>query len=113
MRGCPGVTDALVYGVRVPGAEGRAGMAALAGAFDMRELELRLEALPRWARPVFLRLTDEIARTETFKPKRASYVAEGFDPGKCGDRLFILARDGYASLTAAVFDDIATGALKL
>ncbi len=29
LRGCPGVTDAVVYGVGVPGNEGRAGMAAV------------------------------------------------------------------------------------
>jgi fatty-acyl-CoA synthase len=113
LRGCPGVTDALVYGVKVPGAEGRAGMAALAGSFDWRELERRLEALPRWARPVFLRLADEIARTETFKPKRALYAAQGFDPGKCGERLFVLGEGGYRRLTAETFAEIASGASRL
>ncbi len=64
----------------------------------MQELERRLEALPRWARPVFLRLTAEIARTETFKPKRALYVAQGFDPARCEDRLFMVGEGGYRPL---------------
>ena len=113
LRGCPGVTDALVYGVRVPGAEGRAGMAALTGDVDLAELARRLEALPRWARPVFLRLTEEIARTETFKPKRALYAAQGFDPAQSGDRLLVLSGDAYVPLTPDIFAEIATGARRL
>ncbi len=113
LLGCRGVTDVLVYGVKVPHAEGRAGMAALAGAFDLVELEHSLEALPRWARPVFLRLTEDIARTETFKPKRSLYAAQGFDPNQSEDRLFVLREGGYRPLTSAVFDEIAAGALRL
>ncbi len=113
LRACPGVADALVYGVRVEGAEGRAGMAALTGTVDLDDLARRLEALPRWARPVFLRLTDAIARTETFKPKRALYAAQGFDPTRSGDRLFVLAGDVYLALTAEIFAQIATGARRL
>ena len=75
-------------------------MAALAGVFDWLELERRLQGLPHWARPVFLRLTDGIARTETFKPKRAHYVAQGFDPGLSEDRLFVFGENGYRRLDA-------------
>jgi len=113
LRACPGVTDALVYGVKVAGHEGRAGMAALTGTFDWLELERRLEALPRWARPVFLRLTDEIARTETFKPRRALYVAQGFDPGRVEDRLYVLGENGYRTLDGEVFQEILRAELRL
>ena len=36
---CPGVAEAIVYGVKVPGAEGRAGMAQLriGAGFDLGE----------------------------------------------------------------------------
>jgi fatty-acyl-CoA synthase len=56
LRACPGVKDAIVYGVSVPG--GRAGMALLKidGQFDLDTLVRRLETLPRYARPLFLRL---------------------------------------------------------
>ena len=113
LNGCARVTDALVYGVKVPGHEGRAGMAALAGAVDLAEVERRLQALPRWARPVFLRLTREIARTETFKPKRALYVAQGFDPGDGEDKLFVLGDEGYRALDSATLAALASGALRL
>jgi fatty-acyl-CoA synthase len=113
LRGAPGVSDVLVYGVSVPGFEGRAGMAAVAGAFDLQEIVRRLEALPRWSRPAFLRLTSEIARTETFKPKRAFYVAQGCDPARCEDRLLVVSEGGYRPLTSAIYDKITSGALRL
>ncbi len=45
--GCPGVQDAVVYGVAVPGADGRAGMALLKTneAFNLEELSQCLEGL--------------------------------------------------------------------
>ena len=41
---CPGIVDAAVYGVRVPGAEGRAGMAAIVAApgFDLARIAAAL-----------------------------------------------------------------------
>ena len=113
LRNCQGVTDALVYGVKVQGYEGRAGMAALAGSFDLRALERALDALPRWAWPLFLRLTGEIARTETFKPKRALYVSQGFDPAQSDDCLFVLGQGGYRALDSETFAEISTGACRL
>jgi fatty-acyl-CoA synthase len=113
LSACPGVIDALVYGVKVPGHEGRAGMAALVGSFDWRDLEHAFEALPRWARPVFLRVTDEIARTETFKPKRALYVAQGFEPGQSQDHLFVLGESGYQPLTDEAFAAVVGGQRRL
>jgi fatty-acyl-CoA synthase len=113
LRHVPGVSDVLVYGVKVHGYEGRAGMAALSGEFDWSALSLALKALPRWARPVFLRLTDEIARTETFKPRRAHYVAQGFDPAASGDLLFIAEGEGFRPLTPSAYEAVLSGALRV
>ncbi len=113
LRHVPGVVDVLVYGVRVPGQEGRAGMAALSGEFDWPALQMALAAVPRWARPVFLRLTGEIARTETFKPKRALYVAQGFDPASSADLLFIADGEGYRPLTPSAYEAVVSGALRM
>ncbi|MGB6604581.1 MAG: long-chain-acyl-CoA synthetase, partial [Steroidobacteraceae bacterium] len=55
IAGCPGVSDVAVYGVALPQADGRAGMAALIVEtdFDLGELRRRLVArLPAYARPV-------------------------------------------------------------
>ena len=91
LRACPGVEQAVVYGVVVPGADGRAGMALLkiGGPFDLDALPGRLEVLPRYARPLFLRLAIEIEITETFKAKRRAYVDEGFDPDRIADPLYV------------------------
>src|SRR6201996_6594180 len=65
-----GIKEANVYGVHVPGSEGRAGMAALVvdAAFDVTRLAAHLKTrLPPYARPIFLRLTPALDVTGTFK----------------------------------------------
>jgi fatty-acyl-CoA synthase len=91
LRACPGVEEAVVYGVVVPGTEGRVGMALLKidQRFDLEALPTRLEILPRYARPLFLRLAHKIEITETFKAKRRAYVDEGFDPERIEDPLYV------------------------
>ncbi len=91
LRACPGVEEAVVYGVVVPGAEGRAGMVLLKvdRQFDLDALPERLEILPRYARPLFVRLVHRIEITETFKAKRRAYVDEGFDPDRIEDPLYV------------------------
>ena len=80
----PGVREANVYGVAVPGYEGRAGMAALvvdgAPDFDLPGLRAHIAThLPTYARPVFLRFRRDLEMTSTFKQKKTELVAEGFD----------------------------------
>ena len=57
-------TDSVVYGVDVPGVEGKAGMAAIvedAAKFDLDSFLLRLKAeLPSYAIPLFVRLVNTI-----------------------------------------------------
>ena len=92
---CPGVTDITVYGVAVPGAEGRAGMAALVvtDGFDLMQFHAHAEAgLPAYARPLFLRLLPALEQTGTFKPQKAGLVADGYDPARVEDALFVLDR---------------------
>jgi fatty-acyl-CoA synthase len=115
---CPGVIEATVYGVAVPGADGKAGMAALVTGegFDLATLRTRLaERLPAYAQPVFLRLVRGLAVTETFKQKKADLAKDGFDPGLVEDRLFVTlpGAEGYAPLDADLFGRIAGGAVRL
>jgi fatty-acyl-CoA synthase len=80
---CPGVRAAAVYGVRVPGADGKAGMAALVveeGAFDHATLYAHLVAkLPAYARPMFVRLCPALASTGTFRLRKGDLVREGYE----------------------------------
>jgi len=78
---CPGVLDTIVYGVAVPGMEGRAGMAAIAAGaeFSFEALAACMRAgLPDFARPRFVRRCPAIPMTGTFKPRKASLAARGY-----------------------------------
>ena len=116
LAACPGVTAAAVYGVELPGCDGRAGMAALAATerFDLAELARRVAAaLPAYARPVLVRLCDDLQATETFKLKKTALAAEGLDPATVADPLFWLDAGAYRPLTRDVYERIMAGRLRL
>ena len=117
IRACPGVVEAIVYGVSVPDAEGRVGMALVETdeQFDLEVLARQLEALPEYSRPLFLRLAREMLSTETFKPKRLAYVEEGFDPKLVRDPLYVFDRDQrcYAPLDEIRHEAIRNGTMRL
>ena len=111
------VADANVYGVAVPGMEGRAGMAAivLTGELDLAALRRHLAArLPSYARPVFLRVTTSMETTATFKHTKSALAAEGYDPGRVEDRLYFdhPAHDAYVPLDQTLFDEIQRGLVR-
>jgi fatty-acyl-CoA synthase len=117
LAACANVVEAIVYGVAVPGAEGRAGMALLAaeGAPNLEDIAQALEALPRYARPLFLRVRQKLELTSTFKPKRREMADEGFDPARVGgDPLYAFdaERGAYVALDAARFAAIQGGAMR-
>jgi fatty-acyl-CoA synthase len=114
----PGIREVNVYGVTVPGMEGRAGMAALVvdALFDIRGLAHQLEGrLASYERPVFLRLMPEIAVTGTFKQRKVELVKDGFDPSALPDPVFWLdpASGDYERLTPALYADIVEDHVKL
>jgi fatty-acyl-CoA synthase len=113
-----GVTEANVYGVAVPGSDGRAGMAALVVTpdFDAPRLATALaDNLPAYAQPVFLRLMPVMEVTGTFKQRKIDLVQDGFDPGRIADPLYILDAHTlrYEHLDAGMYQDILAGRLKL
>jgi len=115
---CPGVADAAVYGVRVPGTEGRAGMAALVAApdFELGELRRALVArLPDYARPLFIRIVTAIELTGTFKLRKQELALEGFDPARVRDALYMddAVRGTYVPLDAELHALISAGKLRL
>ena len=57
--------EVIVYGVEVPGEEGKAGMATIIKeTIDIDKLSADVkETLPSYARPLFIRLTNEIDHT--------------------------------------------------
>ncbi len=109
LSGFPGVETANVYGVEVPGHEGRAGMVALAleaghnASFDARAFyELAASKLPSYATPVFVRLQSESDVTGTFKLRKVSLRHEGFDPAATDDPIYV--RDDDAGTYARLLD---------
>ncbi|HEY0301926.1 MAG TPA: long-chain-acyl-CoA synthetase, partial [Rhizomicrobium sp.] len=90
----PGVHEANVYGVAIPGMDGRAGMAALVTGpgFDMAALAAALAGnLPAYARPLFVRLQPRMEITGTFKQRKVELVKEGFDPETIREPLYWLS----------------------
>jgi fatty-acyl-CoA synthase len=115
---CPGVADATVYGVSVPGTEGRAGMAALvpAAGFDPDELRRALATrLPDYARPLFLRIVSTLELTGTFKLRKQELALEGYDPARVRDALYIddPARGTYVPLDAELHARLQAGKLRV
>ncbi|MBL6940393.1 MAG: long-chain-acyl-CoA synthetase [Alphaproteobacteria bacterium] len=114
----PGVKEANVYGVGVPGQDGRAGMAALVtgSGFDIASLAPAIARnLPSYAQPVFVRLLPELEITGTFKQRKVDLVKEGFDPDATRDPLYWLdhARGQYVPLTPADYADVIAGSKKI
>ena len=113
----PGILEANVYGVSVPGVDGRAGMASLVagGDFDLHDLPLRLKALAQYARPIFLRLSPRIEVTGTFKQRKVDLVRDGFNPSAIADPLYFLdpASGHYELLTPAQYEAILAGRIRL
>jgi fatty-acyl-CoA synthase len=114
----PGVLEANVYGVSVPGMDGRAGMAALVVDGDFKPGALAQElagSLPAYARPVFLRLQPQMEITGTFKQRKVDLVREGFDPSAIADPIYWLdpATYKYELLDAVRYADIVSGRVKL
>ncbi len=93
----PGVVVANVYGVAIPGHDGRAGMTALALRTDMDPVHFDGKAfyahcrakLPLYAMPVFVRLQSEASLTGTFKLRKVELRKEGFDLAHVRDPLFV------------------------
>ena len=115
---CTGVLECVVYGVQVPGADGRAGMAALVvrPGFDLAAFRAELALkLPEYARPVFVRLLAALEATGTFKPKKHELQQAGFDPAVISDPLYVgdRARDAFVPLDAALHARIIAGGVRL
>jgi fatty-acyl-CoA synthase len=113
-----GIREANVYGVEVPGREGRAGMAAIVcdPDFSLAELRSYLSAhLPDYARPLFLRICGEIDVTATFKQRKINLVKDGFDPSPVQDAIYFddPRKGAYVRMDATLYKQIVSGEVRL
>jgi citronellyl-CoA synthetase len=97
-----------VFGVEIPGADGRAGMASLTLNEDVKVLDLERfsafirEALPSYAVPVFLRIDEDIDVTGTFKMLKGDLRKQGYDIEQIGGPVYVMknGETGYTLLQA-------------
>lgn len=115
-----GVEQAVVFGVSVPGTDGKAGMAALklepGASFDGAALAAYLsKELPSYAVPLFIRLIDQVEQTSTFKSRKVDLRDEGYDSSKVSDPLYVLSgtADGYVKAYDSYAADVASGKVRV
>lgn len=123
----PGVAEANVYGVEIPGHEGRAGCAALnctSSTLDYKDLLRYARAeLPRYAVPIFLRLVKSSSHIHNHKQNKVGLRKEGVDPEKLGTEekegvndMFLWLdpeRDMYTPFERAHWDRLAKNEIRL
>ena len=109
-----------IYGVPVPGFEGRAGMAALVmedpAKLDLAAFRAYLaQHLPEYARPVFLRFQHHLDITGTFKQKKVDLVQDGFNPDVVKDALYFndAQRGQFVRIDTALYQKIIAGEVRL
>ncbi|XP_077980056.1 long-chain fatty acid transport protein 2-like [Glandiceps talaboti] len=116
-----GVQESNVYGVKVAGHNGRAGMAAVVlkdghQNFDFKKFYAYLHSkLPSYACPVFLRISEKLDMTGTLKYTKTGLVKEGFDPAIIDDIIFVMDTNNrtYAMLDDEKYKHIVTGVARL
>jgi acyl-CoA synthetase (AMP-forming)/AMP-acid ligase II len=115
------VHEANVYGVELPHHDGRAGCAAVILAEPpseqlMKSLAEHVKALPKFAVPLFLRITDGGGPiTGTNKQQKHTLRAEGVSPEKVvgSDQIYWLKNGTYAPFTKADWEELNGGRVKL
>ncbi|MCZ6869154.1 MAG: long-chain-acyl-CoA synthetase [Gammaproteobacteria bacterium] len=109
----PQIRLANVYGVEIPGADGRAGMAALlledGEALDLQSVSEHVkQGLPHYARPVFLRILEDMQVTGTFKLVKSDLRAQAYHLDQVDGAVYVMKsrEDHFTELTQALYDDI-------
>ena len=111
----PEVDQAVVYGVAVPDADGKAGMAAIRlhdkSDFDGAALAEHLrDSLPSYAVPLFIRLSKELEHTSTYKSRKTELRAQAFDTSTFDDPLYVLSKEkGYVPFYDGAENDVVAG----
>jgi fatty-acyl-CoA synthase len=117
LTSAPGVAEATVVGVRVPGHEGQAGLAALVledgCTFDASAFWRTAQELASYAQPRFVRVLAALQTTGTFKIQKNGLRHDGVDPSAVSDPLFVREDDAYVPLDAARWSEIVDGRRRL
>ena len=116
LAGLDEVIDGAVYGVEIPGTNGRAGMACVRlqenSSFEPAgTLKYLRDALPKYAIPVFIRIAGELETTGTHKYKKNELKKTGFDVTETKDPIWVLlpGGGGYRLLDQKLYKAIEAG----
>ncbi len=109
-----------VYGVEIPGTDGRAPMAAFVANVDAEKIDFRglaehlINNLPPYGVPVFIRLKTKLATTSTHKLQKAPLKKDGFDINLIDEVLYVKVQReaNYVPLTKDLYEDILKGNYK-
>ncbi|GAA5940572.1 long-chain fatty acid transporter FAT1 [Sporobolomyces koalae] len=108
-----------VYGVLVPSHEGRAGCAAVpraGGAIDFARLSSHVaQTLPKYAQPLFIRITDKHETNGTEKQLKVALRNQGVDPDVVTDEVWWLhpSRKVYVPFTRDDWNALKAGQHRL
>lgn len=112
----PDVDFCIVYGVEIPGTDGRAGMAAIILAegrnlanMDLAGLSEHIRSnLPVYAQPIFIRILKELPTTTTHKLQKNKLQEDAFHLDQVPDDLLVLKPNSeqYVPLDADFYDEI-------
>ena len=71
--------------------------------------------LADYARPIFLRLQEEIEATGTFKQRKVDLVKQGFDPSTIDDQLLFKdsKKGAYVEINPTLYKQILDGEFRL
>lgn len=110
------IAQAVVYGVEIPGTNGRAGMVTLVPSGNAEQLKKKIpelltylkSTLPHYAVPLFIRIKTDLDVTGTFKYKKSDLKKEGFNPDLTDDELFVLlpGEGSYKAIDRIIFNNI-------
>lgn len=94
LNACDQIEISNVYGVDIPGAEGKAGMAAITlipgQQFDVAEFtEFVDRELPAFARPVFVRIEQEQDTTGTFKLFKGNLKQQSYHLDQIDEPIYV------------------------
>ena len=108
------VLMSTVYGVKIPGSDGRAGIASIIAKTKIKEFDFRgltnhfKKNLAPYAIPIFLRFKGDISITSTFKLKKSKLKKEGFNIETNKDHFYVLlpGESEYTPLTRDIYEKI-------
>ena len=125
LEGVPEILFSTVYGVEIPGYEGRAGMVALmlkpGTTFDAKNFyDYAASHLPRYAMPQFVRINKEMDMTGTYKLRKVDLQKQSYNPDLFDDQLFVIDEKdkcyvsySIAALEKAGFKELAPASKSL